>query len=358
MDNLSEFPIQDKRYTEASAWIAKLDRGITSEEEAALCQWLAESDHNGEVLQDMAKVWDKMYTLGRLSAMFPRKHYRWRTIRWRAIALAATLAATAVVGSLVVQSFWPAGLSSMVAGGPEEPEVEATEAAVDVYEAAVGEHSTVNLRDGTEINLNTSSVIRVNYTDRHRLIYLEQGEIHVRVKQDKLRPLSVIAGDSIVQAVGTAFNVKMSDDEQIELVVTHGEVAVASGRKTRNRSQEIDPVVLSPTSVSVFAGQTAVFGRPDARVSTINADELAVKLAWREGKLIFRGEPLVDAIKEVSRYTAVEFVFMDSASKDVRVAGRFKSGDLEGLLFALKENFAISHERIGDDKIALSSMPN
>ena len=76
-------------------------------------------------------------------------------------------------------------------------------------------------------------------------------------------------------------------------------------------------------------------------------------------------EPVVDAgiaesngseaIAEIERYTQVEFVIVDDKLKQVRVAGLFKAGDVEGLLTTLEENFNVVYERVSEEKIILSS---
>jgi transmembrane sensor len=116
---------------------------------------------------------------------------------------------------------------------------------------------------------------------------------------------------------------------------------------------------LTPLSVLVAAGQEVVIDSTDDALEAvvteaIDSDEIAVKLSWREGNLIFRGESLEDAVLEIGRYTAVQFVFLDEESKKVRVAGLFKAGDVDGLLTALRQNFNISYEWVADDKIVLS----
>ena len=50
---------------------------------------------------------------------------------------------------------------------------------------------------------------------------------HIDVAHDKTRPLSVIAGGKVIQAVGTAFNVEVRN-ELVELIVTDGKVLVAT----------------------------------------------------------------------------------------------------------------------------------
>ena len=54
-------------------------------------------------------------------------------------------------------------------------------------------------------------------------------------------------------------------------------------------------------------------------------------------------------------YTSVEFVFLDEEAKRIRVAGLFRAGDVKELLIALRENFNITYERVGNYRILLSS---
>jgi len=80
---------------------------------------------------------------------------------------------------------------------------------------------------------------------------------------------------------------------------------------------------------------------------------VAVKLSWRKGNLIFRGESLEEAVREVERYTPVEFVFLDQDLKKIRVAGLFKAGDVRGLLATLRENFDIVYQYTDDQTVLL-----
>ena len=76
------------------------------------------------------------------------------------------------------------------------------------FQTDVGESKDILLSDKSKITLNTNSFVQVRYTQHSRVINLLRGEIHIDVAHDKTRPLSVIAGDKVIQAVGTAFNVE------------------------------------------------------------------------------------------------------------------------------------------------------
>jgi len=86
--------------------------------------------------------------------------------------------------------------------------------------------------------------------------------------------------------------------------------------------------------------------------------DIEVKLAWRKGMLVFRGSSLDEAVREVGRYTHLEFVVQSEDLKAMRVAGVFKAGDVEGFLASLRANFDVVDRRIDEETIALSLKPS
>ena len=345
MNDIYQLPAQDARSDEASIWVTKLDKGLSGAEERALEKWLSESTANHDVFFCMAKQWDRMDSLSRLSDIFPHTLARQRKSPRLPLAIAASVVLAAFGGMLSVID-----LTQRV-----DSEVAAAVATLSVYETAVGEQSAIVLSDGTEILLNTNSLIRVTYSDQHRLLTLERGELHVRVAHEPFRPLSVIANDRIFQAVGTRFNLEITTDQQIELVVTEGAVLVGVLEGGNDPRSTTTPTNWFTSSLSVSAGEEIVLGSLEEELRTIEAEDIEVKLSWREGNLIFRGESLEEAMTEIGRYTSVEFVFLDEEAKRIRVAGLFRAGDVKELLIALRENFNITYERVGNYRILLSS---
>ncbi len=346
MNNIYEFPRQDERYDEASQWIAKLDKTLSAADHKALQEWLAADQENQAVLLEMAKLWDKMAVMSRLSDLIPGPASH--SARLPRFALAA--AASVVIA--VLAGVW--ALSALNAGDAPELRYATVATLSDIaYETAIGEQSTVTLPDGGQVVLNTNSRIEVNYTDQYRLLRLERGEIHVEVTHDKTRPFRIVAGDKIVQAVGTAFSLEITNDQQIELVVTEGKVLVGVHQGPPGGAMH---AVVPAESVMVVAGEELILGSPAEDIIQVSPEEIEVKLSWRKGNLIFRGESLEEAVTEIGRYTTIEFVILNENLKRVRIAGRFRAGDVEGLLATLRENFDIVHQRTADGKILLTSL--
>jgi len=99
-----------------------------------------------------------------------------------------------------------------------------------VYSTAPGERRTLTLTDGSTVELNARSRIRVAYSSTGRDVELLEGQALFKVARSPSRPFVVHSGDSSVRAVGTQFDVNRSHGAMIVTVV-EGRVAVTNGRQ-------------------------------------------------------------------------------------------------------------------------------
>jgi transmembrane sensor len=341
MSNVYRFTEREDSTTAACEWLAKIDRGLSVQEESELRQWLAANPNHRPSLIESAAMWDRMGSLARLADLFPKPAPRRTRFAARGLILAAASLAGIAVLLLVL-------LNPL---RQREPQAAVTARGYhQLLETAVGEHSTIRLPDGSELTLNTNSRVLADFDGGARSLRLERGEVYVKVAHDETRPLTVWARDRVVRAVGTAFNVEITERERVEVIVTEGKVLIGIVKADAPTS---DVAWLESTTTPVAAGQQALLDGPSQAVEAIDAQDVEVKLSWREGNIVFHDEPLAQALGEIARYTRVEFIIRDEKLKTVRVAGLFRAGDVEGLLQTLRENFNISYERIGADKIVL-----
>ncbi|MDC0603528.1 FecR domain-containing protein [Aliiglaciecola sp.] len=336
--NVSHDPIE-----EASEWIAKLDRGLTKQEKADLKIWLASDKSHPQLFLDMVKMWDKMASLSQLSDLFEHKPQQAKKGMFAPFAMAASILFATLI-SLGVWQYSDIGQSAQIAQVVQFQ---------DTYQTDIGQQSTFFLQDKTKVELNTNSLVKVTYTDKQRLFELLQGEIHVTVAHNKHQPLSVIAGSKVIQAVGTAFNVELRESD-VELIVTDGKVLVAEAQALTDEPLALADVHLPKQSIALEKGQKARLFEGKNNVVIDNESSIDVELAWQQGSLIFRGETLEQAMQEVSRYTDYQFEFGDEKSKQIQIAGLFKTTDINGLLVALEQNFNVKYEKVGIDRIQLS----
>jgi len=341
MSNVRPLRGNELRAEEASIWVARLERGLTQKEEQDIQAWMALDQRNRTELMTLAALWDQMDSLSKLSELVP--HTRQRSFGMN-LAVAASVAALLVAGGLY-----------LLAGQPSMPEPEIAREVREIrdnearYETPVGDRSTIYLNDGSIVQLNTDTRLEVLMLPNERRLILERGEIHIDVAHDTARPLRVLVGDRVFEAVGTSFNVRIDESQEIELIVTEGRVRVAV-RPVDSQEQLVLPIVSANERVMTDHQRSK-------EVELLEPDEVEVRLSWREGNIVFRGESLSNAVHEVGRYTNLEFVIQSDELKQLRVAGLFKAGDVEGFLASLRASFDIIDEKIDDHTILLTLPP-
>ena len=196
MTSVVEFPDRTALEQEAATWIAKLDTGALSREDLrALRTWALKSSRHRSVLEAFVAGWDMLdiLVLMRPAELAAAKFDK----RWQlgGAALAAGLTIVAVaIGLLLIQ--------------PDE-EAGALDAANLIHSTAIGQQRSVTLPDGSSIWINTNSRLHVEYSEERRGIFLHQGEAFFDVAKSE-RPFVVAAGNSQVTAIGTAFAVRVS----------------------------------------------------------------------------------------------------------------------------------------------------
>jgi transmembrane sensor len=343
---------------QSSLWIAKLSRGLTSEETEQLQEWLRDEQCRN-VLFKMAKLWDQMDALQGLTNVFPIPEKVTSNVAVNSGNAASAHAAkksslykrTCV--STYVLSGAVAAMVMVIVGcvfflGANKSDITFSQ----TFATTKGQTSSIYLNDGSNLILNTNGRVHVRYSGQERLLRLEQGELSIQVAHDVSRPLSVITGQSVVQAVGTAFNVKLHDNREVEVIVTDGVVRV----KELAANDDDRPIGRLPdTAMTVSKGEKVTLNRRKEVAVKLDDADLAVALGWRQGNLIFRGETLEEALAEVARYTDTQFEIADADIRNKQIAGLFKVGDIPGLLSALEKNFQIRSEWVGDNKIVLSA---
>ena len=303
----------------AARWVMRLDGGALPEaEQRELDAWLAaDTRHLGAFVRAQA-AWvhlDRVAALaaGRAPLKPQRAEWQWR----RAAAIAAVM--LGVIASLAL-------INSRYLAGRESTQV--------------GEVRRLTLEDGSALALNTASVLQVKFAADERRIVLRQGEASFQVAHDEDRPFVVQAGDISVRAVGTAFSVRMRQQE-VEVVVTEGVVEVArrggTARIEAERVARLQEVVVT----------TAQQQQPIA-VAALSETEVERRLAWQDGRLVFQGEALANAVAEVNRYSPLPVVIDDPQLGRKSFVGVFRVGDTRAFAQAAAVAFdAQVHEEEG-----------
>lgn len=262
-----------------------------------------------------------------------------------------------------------------------------------VYTTDIGEQRSLRLADGSTVELNALTRIKVRFTEHERRIDLIKGQALFEVEKDKSRPFIVRTANTQVRAVGTRFDVYR---KKIGTVVTviEGRVAVLAGAAIRGAENSAMPQPgstegrsantdvshndaahsLQPTAeeqgrrrdrmngvtdrsrsdesgssmplgaggihatsreILIAAGeQLTVAPAADARPQRAN---IAAATAWTQRRLVFDRAPLSEVVGEFNRYNPTPLVITDPALGETPISGAFSSSDPAALLRFLSE---------------------
>lgn len=217
------------------------------------------------------------------------------------------------------------------------------------YVTAVGGFQRLLLTDGSTVELDTDSRIRVHMTDGRRRIVLLRGRANFKVATDARRPFEVEAAATTVRALGTSFSVRLRDRQQIEVLVTEGRVAVVEADSSdRHISKESSPILSAGQAALIKPRQLSV------QPSQVAPTDIERQLAWIHGRLTFDGQTLEQAVNEFNRYNPRALVIADPAIAGIKVGGSFQPTDPQSFISALEKSFGVKVEAAGTKEVRLT----
>ncbi len=179
-----------------------------------------------------------------------------------------------------------------------------------------------SLEDGSELLLNTQSVVSVQFSARQRTIQLLRGEVLFKVTHSPTRPFIVNTRNGAVRAVGTAFGVRI-DSNQANVTVTEGVVEVVNSPVDLSSGKVLSQTAAGRTRVSALQ-RVIMKGEQAPQVQAISPAEADQQFAWREGMVFFKGESLETAISQINRYNTRQIVV-----DDLKLASTTHRGDIQ-----------------------------
>jgi len=318
----------------AALWAARLDGStLTATDRAALDAWLAEDSTHRTLLSrycqfsaDLEQQLPALVAAGAVAMpaeAAPRRRGRW--LPWGAGAALAAAAAVALVFGL----------------GREQTQMEnvATPTAM---------RQTLALADGSRVELNAQTSLRVAIDGRERRVRLASGEAFFAVRKDASRPFTVETPAGSVQVTGTQFNVRADSPAALEVTVVEGSV----------QARPEDAAGRAGAPVTLAAGEQLSAGPGGVEVHALTPAALDDALAWREGQIVFNGVPLRVALARFARYHG-RGISATADAAECRVSGRYSLNDIDGFFAALEEALPVrvTHSLNGTVQVSLRTEP-
>lgn len=244
-----------------------------------------------------------------------------------------------------------------------------------VYATAVGERRILTLEDGSSVELNSRSRIRVRFAQNQRDVELLEGQVLFHVAKDPHRPFIVHSDSVRIRAVGTQFDVNRKTTGTTVTVV-EGRVAVyrdgtsepgtsiTPSQVNTKESARVRPLtggrgaptnnpgtpVRGTGSAVARPSLSAIPGR-DPNGSGQDAGSAAVFLsagdqitlsdqsppgkpehitpsaatAWTQGQLVLDAASLADVAEEFNRYSSRRLIAEDHGARPLQLSGVFST---------------------------------
>jgi transmembrane sensor len=183
----------------------------------------------------------------------------------------------------------------------------------DVYSTPVGGREVLTLFDGSHVELNTDTILKLG--KGRRTATLVKGEAFFQIRHDAAHPFVVIARGHRITDLGTKFTVRDSAG-RLEVALLEGSAQIAKADAPDARA-----TTLTPGDIAVATAHTL-------KVTRKPLQTLANGVGWRHGVVIFRGMALADAAAEFNRYNLKQLVVGPKAA-NVAIDGTFATDNLE-----------------------------
>ncbi len=336
----SEIPPSDSATLEATAtaWLVERDDGFTPQREREFAQWLRADRRHAEavarleqtlhVLKGMPEFRGELTTAFRTAAAivpFPRLLSRPRTLRLK--RLAWTAAVVLAVGGLLAWTFRSV-----------QPELR--------YATTVAGYQRAQLEDGSTLELNGATRVRVRFSAEERHVQLDAGEANFVVAKDTARPFVVYAGDVSLRAVGTVFNVRHGSNGAVEVIVTEGRVRVSSPHAALFGHEETQ-LVSAGERLHVPLTEGAL------TVERVTSTSLREALQWQSILAEFADVPLGDAVARFNTRSQVQLIVDDPELASRRIGGTFALDQAEAFVRLLERDGIVVGERRNENEIHL-----
>ena len=291
-------------------------------DQAELDAWLAQSMAHRVAYWRLNATVDRTERLTALRPALPGQTRFWQRRGWlMTFRAVAALVAVAALGALATEYF--------------------SKSAPQVFATTVGGREVIRLKDGTQIELNTDTVLKIAADTGARDVTLEKGEAYFQVKHDAAHPFSVTVGNHRVVDLGTRFLVR-KDEGVLEVSLLEGRARFdAAAAQTHGSSIDMKPGDV----VVAKGGAIRLTRRPERAITN--------QLGWRSGVIVFDSTALANAAAEFNRYGGKRLVIADSAASRLKIEGTFQLNNVEAFADAVQVAFGL-HVETRPDEIRIS----
>ncbi|MEQ9287011.1 MAG: FecR domain-containing protein [Cyclobacteriaceae bacterium] len=202
-----------------------------------------------------------------------------------------------------------------------------------------GRKSTISLKDGSKVILNSESSIIYdeNFASDTREIELN-GEAFFEVAHNPEKPFVVKSGAISTVALGTSFNVCNYSDADLMVTLVSGKVRIEQEGQLPNAVDNI-----------LMPGEKIKYLRGSRTLEKLKYNDYE-DLLWKDGILSFKQSSVEEVVANLERWYGVEIEVVAPSKKKVSYGAVFKDQSLKQVLqamgFTLNFDYAIDEKNV------------
>jgi transmembrane sensor len=206
-----------------------------------------------------------------------------------------------------------------------------------IIQTATAEQRIEWLPDRSRVTVGPLTRVSYRYSAATRALRLDTGQAFFEVSKDAHRPFVVDTRRGRIVAVGTAFSVDVAPD-RLNVTVAEGTVRIEDAELPQKPGGS---VVEHPIMVS--AGRRYIAATNGSSVTTLPS--ATPDVSWRDGRLVYYGDPLSAVVADLNRYAVDHIELADQALGDLQYTGTVFPESVNDWLAALPSIFPVRVER-------------
>lgn len=314
---------------QAAKYVARVYSGdLSATEEQTIRDWCAADPKHQNEFDHMIDVWDTSRELYEETEA---------KLQVRGYKVAFSIAASAMITLAVILSillpgsvFKKQGEIAAEIPNAQPQQILAANRVADNYKTRIGEVKNVMLPDGSLVELNTNTEIRLDFNDSVRKVILVQGEAFFAVAKNPSKVFMIDTGERTIRVIGTQFNVR-KQSQSLQIAVKEGLVAVhPTSEQHIAFEHKSDDILLTAGTIGAFSGEGQLISRDQS-------DKVDRLQSWRFGLFRFDNESMETVVAELNRYQPKHIILLDDEVKSLRISGVYSLTDQDNLFKALEQ---------------------
>jgi ferric-dicitrate binding protein FerR (iron transport regulator) len=201
------------------------------------------------------------------------------------------------------------------------------------YTAEYGQIRSVQLNDGSEVELNANSRLKVRNTwglAPQREVWLKGEGFFSIARQPDHQKFTVHTDQLTVEVLGTKFNVAHRRN-RTTVVLSEGKVKLTANAGTKKS------LLMQPGDYIELSEKDTIFNR-----KTVSPEKYIV---WKENELFFENAPLPEVLQKVEDYYGVKILLQDTTVAGKRFTSSLPNNNLDVVLKSIASVYHLEVSR-------------